>query len=93
MIEHLKKVKEVSGNTPPQLQEYYDLPFPADLQQYWEDFLELNKRRLRGESGENPLTFVEIDAWARLVDVKPTQFWLDVIDMLDQTWLTSQAKK
>jgi len=93
LLPHLKKVQEATGNIPPELQQYYDLAFPYELSSYWDDFLEINKKRTRGEAGDNPITFLEIDAWARLTDTKPTQLWLDIIDMLDNVWLKVQAKK
>lgn len=94
LLPHLKKVQEAQGGkVPAELQEYYDLYFPVELSNYWEDFLEINKKRTRGESGDNPLTFLEIDAWARLTNAHPTQLWLDIIDMLDHVWLKVQAKK
>ena len=93
LLPHLKKVEETTNKTPPELQEYYDLSFPQEFLHYWNDFLELNKKRTRGEVGDAPITFLEIDAWARLVGDCPTQLWLDIIDMLDQVWLKVQAKK
>ena len=88
----LEKVKEATGIVPPELQEYYDLPFPEEMFSYWQDFLEINKKRTRGESGDNPISLLEIDAWARLTETKPTQLWLDVISMLDVIWLRTQAE-
>lgn len=93
VITHLQKVEEVTGKTPPELKEYYDITFPDNLLSYWNDFLELNKKRSRTEEGDSSLSFVEIDAWSRLVGVPVSQFWLDVIEMLDQCWLRQQAKK
>lgn len=92
VLPNLEKVKETTGVTPPELQEYYNLPFPIELCSYWQDFLEINKKRTRGESGDNPLTFLEIDAWARLTNSTPSQLWLDIIDMLDRIWLRVQAE-
>ncbi len=92
-IEHLEKVKQATKNPPPELQEYYDLEFPIELSIYWDDFLQLSKRRGSSEAGYLPISFLEINAWCSLTGNTVSQLWLDIIDMLDNTWLRVQATK
>lgn len=63
------------------------------MQKFWMDFLELNGKRTCSESGFAPISFKEIEAWVSLSGAEISQFWLDTIDMLDQTWLRIQSKK
>jgi len=66
---------------------------PVEFHSYWEDFLQLTSKRHCSESGFSPITFVDIAAWCRVVNVEVSQLWLDVIDALDQVWLRVQSQK
>lgn len=45
-------------------------PFPVGLELLWQWFNELRVTRSVGVGGIEPLTYSEIDAWARLTDRK-----------------------
>ena len=60
---------------------------------YWYDFIELGRKRGSNENGDCPITFLDIDAWCRITGVTVSQLWLDIIDMLDKTWLSVQRSK
>ena len=41
----------------------------------------------------NPLTFSEIEAWARLTGTRPSPHEIRLIKALDSAWLSVQAEK
>lgn len=59
---------------------------------FWNDFLALSNKRGKGDCGFLPITFSEIEAWARLQNITVSQYWLDVIEMLDWLWLSVNNK-
>lgn len=47
--------------------------FPDLLQYVWDWFEELSKRRSYHAAGANPLTWLELEVWARMTGVEPTR--------------------
>lgn len=90
---HLESLQKQTGITPPELVEYHSLSFCPELAPYYEDFLELSKRRSSTEAGYLPLSFPEILAWATLNGIETTPFQLEVIGKLDAVWLKVAASK
>lgn len=62
-------------------------PLPYCLRHLWEWFGELADAR-SGGMGPGPITFQDIDAWARLTGRHPTPWEVSVIRQLDGLWLS-----
>jgi hypothetical protein len=59
----------------------------------WSWFLELSASRgSNGFGGLDPLSYTEIDAWARLHGVAPTPFEVGVLRRLDQALLKAHTE-
>ena len=59
----------------------------------WGWFLELNRTRSSNGFGLNPINYVDIDAWSRLTNRKPTALDVFALTQLDAAFLTVQAKQ
>ena len=96
-ISHLliaeKDLKKIGKPPPAELQAYYDLECPDELKDYYDDFLQISKRRGVTESGPSPITWVDIHAWASVCKIELTQLQIDMISMLDELWLSVYRKK
>jgi hypothetical protein len=58
----------------------------------WEWFADLSRRRSNGGLAPNPVSFSEIDAWARLTGTAPTPWEVSVLTRLDDALLSKPAK-
>jgi len=56
---------------------------PVELAYLFAWFTELSAARGSGGFGANPISYAEIDAWARLTGTAPTPFEISVIRLLD----------
>ncbi len=92
-LTHLVAVEKQTGKAPPELVTYYELECPDELFNYWNDFLEISKRRQTTESGPNPISFEEIHSWQCLYNETVTPLQIDVICWLDNVWLTVWMEK
>jgi hypothetical protein len=82
--EHLESVERQSGKRHPKL----DGPeIPPALVHLWGWFSELSQGRQPGAMGPARLTFLDIDAWARLTRTPIEPWELSVILRLDSAWL------
>lgn len=90
---HLKQVESSTGIVPKELEEYYSLSIPLDFVHYYEDFLELSRRRTKNESGYNAISFPEIYAWSEVNKISTSHFQVEVIGMLDSIWLKVASEK
>lgn len=80
----LTKFSERTGKTHPDLVS----PEVDDSVIYvWNWFIELNSQRTSNGFGANPITFVDIQAWARLTHREPTPWEVKTLRRLDATWL------
>jgi hypothetical protein len=68
-------------------------PVPAALQHVWEWFGELSSSRSGNGGGPNPLSFVEIEAWARLTGRLPAPREVQAIMALDMELFTLWAEQ
>ena len=59
----------------------------------WEWFADLSRRRTFGAAAPNPITFAEIEAWARLSGHEPTPFEVSLLTRLDDALLSKPAEK
>lgn len=58
----------------------------------WGWFCELCGSRTAGMAS-NPLTFMEIEAWARLTGVRPNPFEIRLLKAIDALWMSVQGEK
>jgi hypothetical protein len=75
----------------PKQLEPVDIPYA--LLYLWGWFCELSNGRQYSEAGAMPLTYSEMDAWARLTGNDPTAWEITVIKKLDREYLTEINKK
>ena len=95
--EHLvvvNKQKIAAGFPPlPEILEFEEASCPEMFLGYWNDFLDISRRRGMNEGGPEPLTWQDINAWATVHSVVMSQVFIDVVDMLDSLWLEVYRKK
>jgi hypothetical protein len=85
----LSKFSKKTGKTHP------DLVFPDldEMAMYlWEWFQELNSQRTSNGFGQNPITFLDIQAWANLTKRFPLAWEVKAIRTMDSMWLSEIAK-
>ena len=85
----LTKFSQKTGKTHP------DLIFPDldDMAMYlWEWFMELNAQRTNNGFGQNPITFIDIQAWASLTNRFPLAWEVKALRMMDSMWLSGIAQ-
>ena len=66
--------------------------FPERLAYLWRWFEELEQSREMGPHGLQPLTYVQIDAWARLTDRQPEPHETRLLMTLDAVMRFPDAK-
>lgn len=87
---HLEGVERQTGRRPAQL----DGPeCPELLEGAWRDFLEVSGRRGSGAHGPVPLTWMDLDAWARLTRRAVAPQLVRLLCRLDDVWLESLQKE
>jgi len=67
-------------------------PLPEGFEYIWDWFKELDAARGSNGFGPAALSFVEIDAWARLTLRHPSPWDVAVLKILDVTYLNAMAK-
>lgn len=85
----LTKFSQKTGKTHP------DLIFPEldDMAMYlWEWFMELNAQRTNNGFGQNPITFLDIQAWASLTHRFPLAWEVKALRTMDVMWLAEINK-
>jgi hypothetical protein len=60
---------------------------PYEVQYIWSWFLELDKTRLNGGMGFNPITHVEITAWSDGMDIDILPFERRAIRAVDEAYM------
>lgn len=68
-----------------------DLDIPAVADYVWEWFWSLNSRRGFVESGMLPLSYAEIDAWARRMRISITPEEVEMLTRMDDAMLAASA--
>ena len=58
----------------------------------WNAFTQLARGRSYSGSGPNPISYAEIEAWARLMRIPLEPHHVDLIVALDRTWLAHGSK-
>ena len=65
---------------------------PPEVRHLWHTFLELHRTRPSSGFGPSAITFVEMDAWQRLMRM-PLEVWeVGAIRQLDDVWIESTAE-
>ena len=67
-------------------------PFPQSLSYLWHAFLRLSRRRSGGMSF-NPIAWRDIEAYCALTRFRLVPWEIEIIEELDDLWLTEQAKR
>jgi hypothetical protein len=88
--EHLMKACRQTKIWP---DEYREAPCPPCMALVWNWFQDLSARRTGNGYGPNPLSFTEIDTWARLSGITLTPFELQAIVALDAHYLRHRAEQ
>jgi hypothetical protein len=91
LLAHLQSASEAMGRMHPTLAN--GPSFPAGLETLWRNFGELHK--CRGSSGFSVarITFVDIDAWQRTRRIRLNPWEIDLIQQVDDLWLSEFAPK
>lgn len=84
------EVEKQTGRTPPEA--INPEPYPDALEYIWEWFGELSRTR-GGGWGPGPITYLEIDAWARLTSNSPEPWEVALIRKLDTAWLVAESER
>jgi hypothetical protein len=85
---HLESVEAQTGKRPAQL----DGPeFPTGVEYLWEWYWQLRRHNGGNGFGPGPISWSEIDAWARRTGADPAPWELEVISELDAAYLKQQA--
>lgn len=74
------------------IQEKYDLELPEHLAYLWGWFGELNSKRTAGMTID-PITWTEIQAWARMLHRRPLQWELRAISGIDAALRNSLSEE
>lgn len=69
------------------------LRLPAGMGDLWSMFMDLHQTRGLSESGPQPITFAEIDAYARLHRWPLAPHHIALIRALDGAWLTHARRQ
>jgi hypothetical protein len=85
---HLEAVERQTGKTPERLMVE---PIPVEYGWHWHTWISLHSGRSYGAMGATPLTWLDIDAWARMMRVRLTELDLLVIRVIDSSWFVAQA--
>lgn len=65
-------------------------PIPEAALRSWEYWLDLSSGRTVNGFGAAPLSWLDIDAWARMTDTHPTHTELALIRTIDRAFLEAQ---
>lgn len=82
--EHLDAIWKQTGSAPDQLE---GDPFPEVVAHVWGWYLELHNTRTDG-----PISYREIESWARITGTAPTAFEISLIKKADFEYLKSRNK-
>jgi len=93
MAAHLKSLERQTGRVfQVSADEVPDVPWP--VAHVWEWFVaELSPRRSSSGFGANPLSFADIEAWARLTGRRPTSFEARLLMQLDDAMVHALRPK
>jgi len=58
---------------------------PSEVAHIWEWFCELAAARTSGGMALNPITYPDIEAWARLTDSRPTPWEVSLLRRIDNS--------
>jgi hypothetical protein len=89
-LKHLEEVERQTNKIPEELTEYRELNCPLEMVSFWNDFLEISRRRSSTDNGPSALTYQDMKYWSEINCVELTTFQQDVIFGLDDVWMKVQ---
>ncbi|MCY1042711.1 hypothetical protein OV208_15410 [Corallococcus sp. bb12-1] len=84
-------MEKATGEVPAELLGEHQLP--DSLAHVWGWFAELSNARGAGAFSLNPISFQDIESWARLTGSRPTSFEVQLLRRLDEAFLVETSKK
>lgn len=96
--EHIEQLSRQTGKTPEALglvsgAAGAGVEISADMEGMWRRFWELERGRTGNGFGRNPLSWPDIDAWARLTGERPTPWQIAALRDMDRACLDALARK
>lgn len=88
--DHLEIVEQQTGKTPDRL---LVEAIPVEYSWHWQTWVSLHSGRTYGSMGAVPLTWLDIDAWSRMMGVRLTQLDLLIVRIIDSVWFSTQANE
>jgi hypothetical protein len=88
---HLRQVEKTSGKTPEELLENPELPEP--VKHVWEWWYELHNARSAGGMGQSPITYLDIQAWAKMSRQEPTPWEVQALREMDKVYMSWSREK
>ena len=70
-----------------------DFECPEATEHLWCWFLEISRRRSGGGFGANPISYAEVEAWARLTHTRPSALEVEWIMDLDDARAAAAAAR
>lgn len=84
----LTKFSQRTGKTHPDL---ISPEISDEVMYIWTWFQELNCQRTSNGFGLNPITFLEIQAWANMTHKSPTAWEISALRAIDMTWINKMS--
>ena len=75
------------------VEELHHDPLPEEAQYLWEWFAELSNSRQSGGFGPNPISHLDMQAWASLKRLTLEPFEVDALRAIDAVYLAASNKK
>lgn len=90
---HLTAAWAAMGGTPETRPSDLDPPcdFPYQLQEAWDWFLSLSQARGSNGYGPNPITYLDLQAWATMTGNKPSAREVELIMSLDMAFFEARS--
>lgn len=86
--EHLEAVEKQTGKTPERLAVE---PIPQEYLWHWNQWVSLASGRTQTGMGPAPLSWLDMEAWSRLMCVKLSPLDVTIIRTIDTAWFVAQA--
>ena len=90
LIDEAQSLLAQTGKIP---DEYQSLPLPQMFFHCWQWFWELHRARGSNGFGLNPISYLDISAWANLTHKNPSHYDVLAIQLIDSTFLSVYHKQ
>lgn len=88
---HLEQLAKSTGEAPAELVGEHELP--EALAHVWEWFCELSNARAPGAFSLAPISYQDMEAWARLTGAQPTSAEVGLLRQLDDAFRVEMTPK